>query len=343
MIDLSAFNTILSRLEGVADRLEQGTSAIAGAGPSTAAPSAAAAVEEDAPIAVSYATFIKEKTAVIEAAVAEVGSQDVAEATAYFVEALRLLRSILSATGKCKKPQDADWGKFWTPVIEVGKKANTALPARSSEWYPHRKALVDALGVASMVMMPSPGDHVQNVLEEVDFHAIKVMQRKNPPETAWIQAVKTTLKDLVAWCKENCKMGLTWSAGGEDPVEYFAGHPLGAEASAPAAKASSKGKGKGKAPAVPKGGFAPKPKDEDDAKPAASGGGGGDASAVFNAINSFDTSKLKKVTADMKTKNRPKDDAPAPVPAKAAPAPAPKAVAAKGKGPRGPPKKVQRL
>jgi len=337
VIDLSAFNTILSRLEGVADRLEQGTSAIASAGPSAAPPAAAAAEEEDAPIAVAYAAFIKEKTAVIEAAVAEVGSQDVADATGYFVEVLRLLKSILSATGKCKKPKDTDWGKFWTPVLEVAKKASDGLPPRSNEWFPHRKALADALGVSSMVMMPSPGDHVQNVLEEVDFHAIKVMQRKNPPETAWIQAVKTTLKDLVTWCKENCKMGLTWSASGEDPVEYFAAKPMGSAAPAPAAKAPAKGKGKGKAPAVPKGGFAAKPKEEEGAAPAPSSGGG--AAEVFNAINGFDTSKLKKVTADMKTKNRPKEDVVSAVPAKAAPAPAPKAAAAKGKGPRGPPKK----
>lgn len=338
VIDLSAFNGILERLEGVADRLEQGTANLPSAGSASAPAAATAAVDDAAPIALAFDAFLKEKIALIEAAAADVGVQDVTEATGFFVETLRLLRSILAATGKCKKPKDTDWGKFFTPIAEVAQKANKACDNRS-EWFNNRKALAEALGVAMLVTQPSPADHVQNVLEMMDFHAIKVMQKKNPPETAWINAIKTTLKDLIPWCKENCKMGLSWSASGEDPVEYFAAHPLGAEAPAPQAGAPAKGKGKGKAPPVPKGGFAPKPKDED-APPAPAASGGGGASAVFSAISNFDTSSLKKVTADMKTKNRPKDDAPPPVPVKAA-APAPKAKAAvSGKGPRGPERHV---
>merc|ERR1740129_1453112 len=95
----------------------------------------------------------------------------------------------------------------------------------------------------------------------MDFHAIKVMQKKNPPETAWIKALKEMVKDLKTWCDENCKMGVIWNAKGTDPMEHFAANPLGATPGAVAAAAeaaSAKGKGKG-GPAMPKEGLPPPP------------------------------------------------------------------------------------
>jgi adenylyl cyclase-associated protein len=179
---------------------------------------------------------------------------------------------------------------------------------------------------------------VQQALESMDFHAIKVMKNKDPPQTAWINAMKTCLKDLVEWCKAEIKMGLDWKPAGEDPVAYFAACPLGSSGGAPKA-AGGKAGGKGKAPPPPKGGFAAPPPDhmkDTDAKPAAPTGGG--MSAIFAAIESGSTSGLKKVTDDMKCKNRKDDAALAPSAPKAAPAP--KAAAGRNaKGPRGPPKK----
>ena len=72
-----------------------------------------------------------------------------------------------------------------------------------------------------MIMtMPSPPDHVQGVVEAVDFHAMKIMQKKNEKETAWIKALKAALIELKAWCVSEIKMGPTWNASGQDAREY---------------------------------------------------------------------------------------------------------------------------
>merc|ERR1719235_2303202 len=114
-----------------------------------------------------------------------------------------MLRSILVATGRCRKVKDDEWGKIFPPVQEIMQKANKACDNRS-DWFSHRKASAEALNYFVLVMQPNPGAAVQNALESMDFHAIKVMQKKDPPQTAWINALKACLKDLVDWCKENC-------------------------------------------------------------------------------------------------------------------------------------------
>lgn len=330
-VDLASFNTILQRLESVADRLEKGSGGAGGAG------SSAAAAPEEAAIALSFDEFVKQKAAPIEAAATTLGVADVTEATQFFMDMLKLLRSIFAATGACRKPKDEEWGKFFGPYSELSQKAGKACDNRS-DFFHDRKAAGEALGVMTLVTVPGPAQHVTQILEMMDFHAMKVMMKKNPPETAWINSLKNCLKELIEWCKENCKMGLDWKVGGQDPVEYFAAAPLGSAASAAPKAAPAKGKGKG-APAPPKAGFAKPPPVDPSAAPAAAAPSGGGMSAVFDAINKGGTGGLKKVTDDMKCKNR-KDEAPA-VAKKAAAQPAAKAGGGRfAKGPKGDPIKV---
>jgi adenylyl cyclase-associated protein len=335
--DLNAFNSILQRLEAVADRLEKGT---AGGG-AAAGSGAAAPAADEAAIAVSFDAFVKDKTGPIEAAASTLAVADVTEATQFFMDALRCLRSIFAATGSCRKPKDDEWMKFFGPYSELTGKAGKACDNRS-DYFHNRKAACEALGLVTLVTVPGPSAHVQQILEMMDFHAIKVMQKKNPPETAWINALKTCLKDLVEWCKENCKMGLDWKVGGQDPVEYFQSSPLGSAPGAAGAAPKAKGKGKG-APPMPKGGVpAPPPPEDQPAKPAAAGGGGGGMAEVFNEIEKYKngTGGLKKVTDDMKCKNL--KDKPVVVAKAKAPAPAAKAAAGGrfAKGPKGDPIKT---
>jgi len=332
-MDLGAFNALVQRLEGVANRLEK----TGGAAPAEAASAAGGC--DDPAVAIAFDGFLKEKAAPIEAAATTLAVPDVTEATQFFMEAMRYLRSILVATGTCRKPKDDEWAKFFGPVIALQQKAGKACDNRS-DFFHNRKAAAEALGVMMLVTVPGTGAAVQNVLEMMDFHGIKVLQKKNPPETAWINALKTCLKDLTQWCNENVKMGLDWKVGGQDPVAYFADTPLGSAAAAPAAKAKGKGKG-GAPPPVPKGGFAAPPPPEEGSKPpsAPAGGGGGGAAALLAAISGFGTGGLKKVSDDMKCKNM--KDAPVKE------APKPKAAAARpaaggrfAKGPKGDPIKV---
>lgn len=325
-------NALIARLECVADRLEGSPSTTSGASAPTGGSS-------DPAIVTAFDEFVKSKGEPIEAAATALGNADISESTTFFMEQLRNLRSILVATGRCRKPKDDEWGKFFGPVSELSQKAGKACDNRS-EFFSNRKAVSEALAFIMMVTMPNPGAGVQNALESMDFHAIKVLQKKNPPETAWINALKTCLKELVEWCKENCKMGLDWKVGGEDPIPYFEACPVGSapSASAAAPKAGGKGKGKGGPPPVPKGGFKPPPPMEerfgsDAGKPKAAGAG---MAGVFDAINNFSTGGLKKVTDDMKCKNMKDVAVKEPQKAKAAP----KAAGRRSTlGPKGAPRK----
>jgi len=348
IVDLSPFNAVLERLERAADRIEAGIGAGGAGGAAPAAAAAAAPPADDPAIAIAFDEFVKEKVAPIEAAAKDSGVQDLTEATETYVGALRCLRGIIVASGKCKKPKDTDWGGILKPVMELGGKAQKACDNRS-EYFQNRKSVAEALNVVTMAMQGSPPSHVQNVLESMDFHGMKVMQKKNDKETAWIKALKASLTGLKEWANENCKLGLVWSANGQDPVPYFAGKPLSADAAsaaAPAAAAPGKGGGKGKAPPPPKGGFAVPTEEQKEkmrgggaggAATANGGGGGGGMNAVFDAINKLSGTGLgglKKVTDDMKTKNQKIESK---VPAAAAKAPAPSAKAGGLRGPRGPP------
>lgn len=329
-VDIAQLNAIVARLEGVATRLEKGVGSVPNGGyPGVASANSA----EDAPaIALSFDSFLRDKLPALEAACKDVGVKDVDEATEFFVSSLRLLRELLAATGAAKKPEDASWAKILAPVLELGQKAQKACDNRS-DYFQNRKSAAEALNVVTLVTASSPPSHVQNVLESMDFHAIKVMQKKNDKETAWVKALKAIVKDLKDWCSEDCKLGLIWNPQGKAAADYFAAHPLG-QGTAPA----SKGQGKGKAPPVPKGGLHGPPPEvlsklqTETSKPAAAGMG-----AVFDAIKSIDTSALKKVTSEMKTKNQPRETGP--ISAPVAKASATRAGESSGykKGPRGPP------
>jgi len=333
VLDLSPFNTILQRLEGVADRLEQASGGSAPARP--AAAPAAAAVAADNKLAVSFDVFLKEKVGPLEATAKDSGFPDLIEGTADFVDMLKKLRDLFAATDKCAAPGDADWAKVLGPIVEVSNKASKACDNRS-DFFSNRKAIAEAMQLMMLPTQKLPVPHVKNTLEAMDFHANKVLMKKDPPQTAWMKALKQVFNDLAEWCKEEMTTGLTWKAGGTPAVEYFAANPVGSGGGG----AAPKGKGKG-GPPIPKGGLAAPPPEGvvPKAAPAKAnaGGGMGDVFAQLQGVGSTERG-LKKVTDDMKTKNRDPNDRPAAVQAKAAPAP--KAAAGGGrlqKGPRGPP------
>merc|ERR1719316_1224991 len=141
----------------------------------------------------------------------------------------------------CKKPADSGWAPILEKTMAMCKEANAACDNRSA-MFSNQKAVQEALNVVMLVTTPAPADHVQSVVESVDFHAMKVMGKKNPPETTWVKALKQMLVSLKEWCAANCKAGLSWKADGQDPVQFAKSGPGAAPA---------KGKGKGKAPGAP--------------------------------------------------------------------------------------------
>jgi len=330
-VNMAQFESVLARLESVAARLEKGTAAASG--------SSGESPGEDAPaIALAFDTFLQSQIPAVESCAKDLDVKDVTEATEVYVQSLRLLREMLVATGSCQKPQDTDWQKILSPILELGNKAQKACDSRS-DFFQHRKASAESLNAFMLVTSPSPPGHVQSIMETFDFHANKVLQKKVEKETAWVRAFKASLKELKEWCAENCKMGIVWNVKGQAAADYFAAQPLGAAPSA-AGAAPKASKGKGKGPPPPKGGFVGMPEEvkaklKADTAPKAAPAGAG-MSAVFNAIGGFDTGKLKKVTDDMKTKNQVKEGSQVIPAAKAA---APSKSAFSKRGPKGEAKK----
>jgi len=317
------FNTILQRLESVTSRLEFGTGVKA---PSAASGTAGAS---DPAIALAWDAFCQQYLTVLQEATTAVNVKEVTEATDLFVESTKLLRALFAASGGSKKPKDEDWAKILAPVVDLGKKATSACDNRS-DFFHNQKAAAAAISIATLVAASSPPSHVKNVLEEMDFHAIKVMKKQVPAETAWIKGLKEFVSKTGGFCEDNCKMGISWNFNGKEAAEFFSD---GGALAPPAQKGAGKGKG---APAPPSAGFQKAPPSDESAKPSGGGGGMADVMAAINAGNL--TGGLKKVTADMKTKNRAPDDV-APVVVAKKPVAQPSTTKSTGKGPRGPPLK----
>lgn len=180
-VDMSKFNSLVNRLESVADRIEK--VAAGGGAASGGGASAAADAPSEAAIALAFDEYLKEKAAPLEAAASSLAVPDVTEATQFLMDVFRMLRSVFAATGVCRKPKDDEWMKFFGPFSELSKKAQGACDNRS-DYFHHRKASCEVMGIIMLVTMPGPSGHCTNILEQMDFHAIKVMQKKNPPETA---------------------------------------------------------------------------------------------------------------------------------------------------------------
>lgn len=335
LIDLSPINSILARLESVADRLERGTGFEGEAPRAAAAANSSAAAEP--PIVQALDAFIKEKVEPVQKAAEELAVAQVTDGTNAVVEIFRLLRCLLAATAVCKKPADSDWQLIFMPVAEVNKKAQDLKKDKRDEYYDNGCCVCEAATLFMLVTQTATADHCQNVLESFDFHAIKVMKKQKEKESAWIKALKAMVQGMKQWCTENCKMGITWNGGGQDAKSYFEANPLGSAQAAGAAP-KAKGKGKGGAPPPPaKAQLKAPPKFEDEDKPKAGGGGG--MAAVFGQISNFSTGGLKKVTDDMKTKNRPDEEKTSVVTAKGGGYAAPKTAAAPSAKPKKPPSK----
>eukprot|EP00927_Polykrikos_kofoidii_P070416 TRINITY_DN6663_c0_g1_i5.p1 TRINITY_DN6663_c0_g1~~TRINITY_DN6663_c0_g1_i5.p1 ORF type:complete len:440 (+),score=95.58 TRINITY_DN6663_c0_g1_i5:317-1636(+) len=273
----------------------------------------------------------------VQAAAKESGVQDITEGTDMIVKAFGFARELLVGTATCRKPQDADWAKFLGPVMDLGKAAQKVCDNRS-EYFQNQKVVAELVNVVMFVTSPAPSAHVQNVMESMDFHAIKVMQKKIDKETVWVKALKAAVqafKDWCAencklgftwnpkgeaasdavkafqdWCAENCKLGVTWNPKGEAASEYFAANPLGSS------------------------------KESATTTAAASQSGGPSVGQMFSGLQGFDTSTLKKVTPEMKSKNQVKEAGSSVVPAAKEKTPPPAAFASGRhvKGPKGPPR-----
>eukprot|EP00971_Amphidinium_carterae_P029665 583761-Amphidinium_carterae.1 len=171
----------------------------------------AAGGDEVPAVVLSFDGMCSEKIAAVCDAAKESGVAELLEASESFKEALNMLRQVLVASGSCAKPKDEQWGAIMKPLADLASKRQSACDNRSP-FFPNMKAMAESIMAAGLFTAPSPPAHCQNVLESMDFHAIKVMQKKVDAETAWIKALKACITALKTWAESDCKLGVTWKA-----------------------------------------------------------------------------------------------------------------------------------
>ncbi|KAM6563179.1 hypothetical protein CsatB_023177 [Cannabis sativa] len=255
---------------------------------------------DDAPLDPSILAFddlLGQYLARVSAAAEKIGGQ-VLEVTAILQEAFTVLRELLVKVKQTQKPDLAGLAEFLKPLNEVISKANKLAEGRRSDFFNHLKAAVDSLSALAWIAytgkecgMSMPIAHVEESWQMAEFYNNKILveyKSKDPNHVEWAKALKELyLPGLRDYVKSNYPLGPVWSSTGK---AVTAAPPKAPRPSAPAPP-----------PPPPASLFT-----SESSQPSSSTGYKQGMSAVFQEINSGKpvTSGLRKVTDDMKTKNR---------------------------------------
>ncbi|XP_078442324.1 cyclase associated protein 1 [Wolffia australiana] len=228
------------------------------------------------------------------AAAEKIGGQ-VLESSKLVEQAFSVLRNLLVEAKQRKKPDTAELIEFLKPLNEVIMKANALTEGKRSEVFNHVKSAADSLSALAWIAysgkdcgMSLPTAHVEESWQMAEFYSNKILvnyRNKDANHVEWVRCLKElympSLRDFV---KAFYPLGPVWGV-------------MGKTAPVPAKPPQTK------APAPPPPPRAPLFSTESAPPPAAPKGG---LSAVFQEISSSKsvTAGLRKVTDDMKSKNR---------------------------------------
>ena len=311
--------SLVARLEAVAARLEAQAGAPAPA-KGTATPSAAS----PGTVHPSVAAFDEILTGPLKALTTAAGTlnePEIADATTLFADAFNAERRIIECIAACKKPTMDALQQLLQPVGELMMKVGAKSEGKRTDAFNHLKALGEAVQCLSFVAycgpdmgMSLPGPHVTETWQSAEFYANKILvQHRNTdggePHVTWTKALKTLVSESVQkYAKAHHTTGPAWNPRGGDVASWKPGGgggsssaPAGAKPPPPPPPPPPPGSlGPGPPPPPPP---PPPPGSLGLNKPKPAGDG---MSAVFQELNKGEaiTSGLRKVTDDMKSKNR---------------------------------------
>ncbi|XP_057495039.1 LOW QUALITY PROTEIN: cyclase-associated protein 1-like [Actinidia eriantha] len=283
---------LIERLESAVARLEALSS---GSRPGVSRERGGDAVALD-PATIAFDDLIAQYVGRASAAADKIGGQ-VLDVTKVLAEAFSAQRELLVKVKQSQKPDTSGLAEFLKPLNEVIMKANAKAEGRRSDFFNHLKTVADSLTALAWIAftgkdcgMSMPIAHVEESWQMAEFYNNKILveyKNKDLNHVEWAKALKELyvpgLRDFV---KTHYPLGPVWSATGKMIV------------SAPS-KASTSG-----APSPPP----PPPASLSSSEPPQSSSPRPKAgmAAVFQEISSGKsvTSGLKKVTDDMKAKNR---------------------------------------
>jgi len=298
----NAISTLVSRLEAVTKRLEGvekqiATGGAAGGGGAGSGEASAVSVQE-------YQVLIDTHIAPLTSVVGQLGDAVLSQQAGLFAKAVQAQLAFLQVAADSKKPKDDVFTQLLKPTSDLIAEIVTIKDKnRTSKFFNHLSTIAEGVGALGWVCVsPTPGPHVADMKGGAMFYSNKILTEfkgKNQTQVDFVTHFVGFLTDLQTFIKKNHTTGLTWN-------------PKGAEASAGSARAAAPSSG-GAPPPPP---AAPAPLSSEDTsskKPNTAG--------LFAALNQGTaiTGGLKKVTSDMKTKNRDPNERSAVVPAEIAP------------------------
>lgn len=286
--------SLVDRLEAAVARLE---SFSVGSQPAISARDLDVDPQSD-PAILAFDELVENSVARVSVAAEKIGGK-VSEATKILAEAFAAERDLLVKAKKCQKPDIAGLPNFLKPLNDVIVKANALTEGRRSDAFNHLKTIADSIAALAWLVylgkdcgMSLPIAHVEESWQMAEFYNNKVLveyRNKDPNHVEWAKALKELyLPGLRDYVKAFYPLGLVWGSARD------------AISSAPIDVASSPQAAPGKGPAPP-----PPPPSTLFSTETTSSRPKQGMSAVFQEISSKPvTTGLRRVTDDMKTKNR---------------------------------------
>ena len=299
-------DALVARLEVVTARLE----AQAGGGPVPVAsqPSAAPAAAGANPASVSaFADVLSGPLAKLITLSKPLG-EEIVEVTTVFADAFTKEATVIATIAHCQKPTPDVLQQVLTPVGTVMMAVVQKSEGKRTDSFNHQKALAEAVQALSFVAymgpdmgMSMPTAHVQESWQSAEFWTNKILKefRQSKPEHAeWVAALKSLIDGaLKHYVKEHHTTGPNWNATGGGAKTWKPSGGAGAvKSNTPPPPPPPP-----LAPPLPPPPPPPPPGASSTAATPAAG-----MNAVFNELNQGEavTAGLRKVTDDMKTKNR---------------------------------------
>ncbi|KAK9988086.1 hypothetical protein SO802_028325 [Lithocarpus litseifolius] len=285
---------LVARLESAVARLESLSTGFGSRGLPAFDVDTTAAASSD-PSILAFDALISQYMGRVSSAAEKIGGQ-VLEVTNVLQEAFNVQKELLIKAKQTQKPDPAGLPEFLKPLNEVMVKANALTEGRRSEFFNHLKSATDSLSALAWIAftgkdcgMSMPIAHVEESWQMAEFYNNKVLveyKSKDPNHVEWAKAIKELyLPGLRDYVKSHYPLGPVWSATGKPAAALPKAPTPGAPAPPPPPPASLFSSESSQASSSrPKEGMA----------------------AVFQEISSGKpvTSGLRKVTDDMKTKNR---------------------------------------
>ncbi|KAF5443958.1 hypothetical protein F2P56_036471 [Juglans regia] len=281
---------LIARLESAVTRLEALSTGFGSGG----VPAIDVETVSD-PSIVAFDDLIGQYLGRVSSAAEKIGGQ-VLEATKILQEAFNVQKELLIKTKQTQKPDVAGLAEFLKPLNGVIMKANALTEGRRSDFFNHLKSAADSLSALAWIAytgkecgMSMPIAHVEESWQMAEFYNNKILveyKSKDPNHAEWAKAIKELyLPGLRDYVKSNYPLGPVWSPTGKPAAAPPTTPTPGAPAPPPPPPASLFSSESSQASSSrPKEGMA----------------------AVFQEISSGKpvTAGLRKVTDDMKTKNR---------------------------------------